>query len=95
MMTKGDHEGHVFYHIRTQTTDSFFFFFSHFFMEVCPRSSPYGIYILQLICFARVCSYVSDFNNRNQFWTAKLLKQGYRHHKIREVILPQSLRVVC
>ena len=32
---------------------------------------------------ARVCSNVSDFNNRNQFLTAKLLKQGYRYHKIR------------
>ena len=34
--------------------------------------------------FARVCSFcVSDFNNRNQFLTAKLSKQGYRYHKIR------------
>ena len=27
--------------------------------------------------------------------TARLLKQGYRYHKIRKVILPQTLRVVC
>ena len=33
---------------------------------------------------ARVCSNVSDFNNRNQFLTAKLLKQGYRYHKLRK-----------
>ena len=25
-----------------------------------------------------------DFNNRNLFLTAKLLKQGYRYHKIRK-----------
>ena len=49
-----------------------------------PRSPSYGVYISQLICFARVCSYVDDFNNRNLFLTAKLLKQCYRYHKIRK-----------
>ena len=33
---------------------------------------------------SRVCSNVDDFNNRNLFLTAKLLKQGYRYHKIRK-----------
>ena len=47
-----------------------------------PRSPSYGVYISQLIHFARVCSNVGDFNNRNLFLTAKLLKQGYRYHKI-------------
>ena len=42
-----------------------------------PRSPSYGVYISQLICFARVCSNVDDFNNRNLFLTAKLLKQDY------------------
>ena len=42
------------------------------------------IYISQLVRFARVCSNVEDFNNRNLFLTAKLLKQGYRYHKIRK-----------
>ena len=31
-----------------------------------------------------VCSNVDDFNNRNLFLTAKLLKQGYRYHKIQK-----------
>ena len=31
-----------------------------------------------------MCSYVDDFNNRNLSLTAKLLKQGYRYHKIRK-----------
>ena len=35
------------------------------------------LYISQLIRFARVCSNADDFNNRNLFLTAKLLKQGY------------------
>ena len=30
-----------------------------------PRSPSYGVYISQLIRFARVCSDVDDFNNRN------------------------------
>ena len=50
-----------------------------------PRSPSYDVYISQLIPFARVCSYVDDINNRNLFLTAKLLKQGYRYHKIRKV----------
>ena len=49
-----------------------------------PRSPSYGVYILQLIRLARVCSNIDDFNNRTLFLTAKLLKQGYRYHKIRK-----------
>ena len=49
-----------------------------------PRSPSYGVYISQLIRFDRVCSIVDDFNNRNLFLTAKLLKQGYIYHKIRK-----------
>ena len=40
-----------------------------------PRSPSYGVYISQLISFARVCSNVDDFNNRNLFLTAKLLSK--------------------
>ena len=50
-----------------------------------PRSPSYGVYISQLIRFARASSHVTDFNNRNKFLTAKLLKQGYRYHKLRKV----------
>ena len=49
-----------------------------------PRSPSYGVYSSQLIRFARVCSNDDDFNNRTLFLTAKLLKQGYRYHKIRK-----------
>ena len=42
------------------------------------------IHICQLIRFARVCSHVKDFNARNKCLTAKLLKQGYRYHKLRK-----------
>ena len=49
-----------------------------------PCSPSYGVYISELIRFARACTSVDDFNNRNLFLTAKLLKQGYRFHKIRK-----------
>ena len=49
-----------------------------------PRSTSYGVYISQLIRFARVSSHVVDFNARNKSLTAKLLQQGYRHHKLRK-----------
>ena len=45
-----------------------------------PRSTSYGVYISQLIRFARASSYVTDFNTRNKLLTQKLLKQGYRYH---------------
>ena len=49
---------------------------------VVPRRPSYGVYISQLIRFARVCSHVEDFNARNKCLFAKFLKQGYRYHKL-------------
>ena len=49
-----------------------------------PRSTSYGVYISQLIRFAKVSSHVVDFNARNKSLTAKLLQQGYRYHKLRK-----------
>ena len=49
-----------------------------------PRAASYGVYISQLIRFARVSSHVTDFNTRNKLLTAKLLNQGYRYHKLRK-----------
>ena len=46
--------------------------------------ASYGVYISQLIRFARVCNHVTDFNARNKCLTAKLLQQGYRYHKVRK-----------
>ena len=53
---------------------------SHF--RWCPRSTSHGVYISQLIRFARASSYITDFNARNELLTQKLLKQGYRYHKL-------------
>ena len=49
-----------------------------------PRSASYGVYISQLIRLARVSCHVDDFNTRNNVLTAKLLRQGYRYHKLRK-----------
>ena len=57
--------------------------FSLFDGDVSRRPS-YGVYISQLIRFARVCSHVDDFNARNKCLTAKLPKKGYRYHKLRK-----------
>ena len=49
-----------------------------------PRSTSYGVYLSQLIRFARVSSHEADFNARNKSVTAKLLQQGYRYNKLRK-----------
>ena len=49
-----------------------------------PRFNSYGVYISQLIRFARVSSHVADFNACNKSLTAKPLQQGYRYHKLRK-----------
>ena len=41
-----------------------------------PRSTSYGVYISQLIRFARASSYVADFNTRNKLLTQKLLNKA-------------------
>ena len=49
-----------------------------------PRWTSCDVYISQLIRFARVSSHVDVFNTHNEVLTAKLLRQGYRYHKIRK-----------
>ena len=52
-----------------------------------PLSTSYGVYIFQLIRFARASSYVADFNTRNKLLTQKLPNQGYGYHKLRKPFL--------
>ena len=49
-----------------------------------PHRPSYGVYISQLIRFASVGSHVEDFNARDKCLTARVLKQGYRYHKLRK-----------
>ena len=46
---------------------------SHFLDGDVPRSTSYGVYISQLIHFARASSYITDFNTRNKLLTQKLI----------------------
>ena len=48
--------------------------------EIVNFPFSYGVYMSQLIRFARASSYVADFNTRNKLLTQKLLKQGYQNH---------------
>ena len=55
--------------------------------DVVPRSTSYGVYTSKLIRFARAArasSHVADVNTCNKLLTQKLLKQGYRYHKLRK-----------
>ena len=47
-----------------------------------PRSPSCGVYISQLIPFARVCSSVDGFGSGGLFLTAELLKQGCGCHTV-------------
>ena len=49
-----------------------------------PRFTFYGVYISQLIRFARVSSHVIDVNARNIILTAKLIQHVYRYHQLRK-----------
>ena len=49
-----------------------------------PRLPSYGIYISQLVRFARCCTSVVDVHSKNRQITSKLLTQGYIYHKLRK-----------
>ena len=51
-----------------------FWIFSRVFSEFVPHSTFHGVYISQLIRFARESSHVDDFNTRNKVLTANFLK---------------------
>ena len=48
------------------------------------RRTSYGVYISQLIRFARASSNLTDFNYCNKALIVKLLTQGYRYFKLRK-----------
>ena len=45
-----------------------------------PRSTSYGVYVSQLVRFARVSGRVVDFDARSGGLAARLLQRGYRYH---------------
>ena len=58
-----------------------------------PRAVSYGVYMFQLIRFARVSCHVFDFKTRNKILTAKLLNQDYRYHKLRRAFSKAIKRI--
>ena len=46
-----------------------------------PSASAYGVYVSQLIRYARACSNYQDFMVRGKVFTTKLLSQGYQKKK--------------
>ena len=60
-----------------------------------PRLPSYGIYISQLVRFARCCTSVLDFHSKNLQITSKLLTQGYRYHKLRKTFGKSLLGLSC
>jgi hypothetical protein len=48
-----------------------------------PLSSAYGVYISQLIRYARACFAYDDFSKRVQLLTKKLMLQGYNESRLK------------
>ena len=46
-----------------------------------PSAPAYGVYVSQLIHYARACSNYQDFLERGKVLTTKLLSQGYQKKK--------------
>ena len=74
--------GGVFTYVYDKRDDFDFEIVSFPFLDDVPRRTAYGVYISQLIRFARASSNVNDFYWRNKALTAKFLRQGYRYHKL-------------
>ena len=55
-------------------------------MEMFLAPLPMAHLFLSLFVLQECVLMFADFNNRNLFLTAKLLKQGYRYHKIRKAL---------
>ena len=47
-----------------------------------PSAPAYGVYVSQLIRYARTCSNNQDFMERGKVLTTKLLSQGYQKTKL-------------
>ena len=47
-----------------------------------PASPAYGVFISQLIRYARACTTYKDFLSRGSLLTVRLLQQGYQHSRL-------------
>ena len=61
-----------------------------------PRRASYGVYISQLIRFARVCNHVTDFNGSNDFFfSLEKIITRYRRIGYNLNVMRQSACLVC
>ena len=49
-----------------------------------PKRPAYGVYISQLVRYARICSCKYDFTHRHQRLLSKLLKQGFQKQQLQK-----------
>ena len=54
-----------------------------FFSSNIPSSPSYGVYVSQLIRYAKCCSYYDDFGYRHKLLVDRLLSQGYEVKRLR------------
>ena len=50
-----------------------------------PIGPAYGVYVLWLIAFSRICTDVLDLSERHKLLVCKLIKQGFTRVKLKEV----------
>ena len=53
-----------------------------FMLSNIPSAPAYGVYASQLICYARCCSYYSDFLSRHRAPVTRFLSQGYKVNRL-------------
>ena len=51
-----------------------------------PQGAAYGVYISQVLRYARVCSEKTDFDQRVRTLTGKLIKKGYTKESLKKTL---------
>ena len=51
-----------------------------------PQGAAYGVYISQVLRYARVCSEKTDFDQRVRTLTGKLIKKGYTKERLKKTL---------
>ena len=67
----------------------------HFFSSNIPSSPSYGVYISQLIRYARCCSHYEDFRYRHKCLADQLLSQGYRALRLEKSFKENLIIHIC
>ena len=83
MFSSNDATGHLSTRLYDKRDDFNFAIISFPYLDSnIPLSPSYGVYISQLIRYARACSSYGDFVDRLSHLSCKLLKQGYLRERL-------------